>query len=128
VNSPATAVEFTDATFEELYPLFLLRKLKPGPKAALWQKYYGKWVRWEGRLVSFTANGVTFKQLSQTVTFDVSLWMETAQRAGVRDQLHLGDRVSYIGRLDSYDDIFRTLYLVHGQILANLSRTDAGAK
>ena len=31
--------EFIDEPFETLYPLFLLRKLKPGPKAALWTRY-----------------------------------------------------------------------------------------
>jgi hypothetical protein len=111
-------VEFTDEPFEQLYPIFLLRKVKPGPKAALWQRYYGKWVRWTGTLVSFTANGVTFKQLPQTVTFDVSLWLEAPQREGLRERVHRGDRVTYVGRLDSYDDVFRTLYLVHGELIS----------
>jgi hypothetical protein len=120
-------VEFTDASFDALYP-FLLRKIAPGPKSALWQRYVGKWVRWTGTLVSFTANGLTFKQLPQTVTFDVSLWLEADQRAGLRRRLQLGDRITYVGRLDSYDDVFRTLYLVHGQILANLGHPDGGQK
>ncbi len=111
--------EFVDTTFDELYPIFLTRKLKPGPKAALWRDYYGRWVRWNGTLVSFTANGITIKQrLQRTVTFDVSLWLETAQRIDLRKRFKPGDHLSYIGRLDSYDDVFRTLYLVHGSILA----------
>ena len=119
-------VEFTDATFDQLHPLFLLRKLRPGPKAALWQQYFGKWVRWTGTLVSFTANGLTFKQLQQTVTFDVSLWIEADQKPELKRTLRLGDRVDYIGRLDSYDDIFRTLYLVHGRVIARQGKPDGG--
>jgi hypothetical protein len=112
------SVEFINESFEDLYPLLLRKKMPQGPKAALWaRKYYGKWVRWTGTVVSFTQNGVTFKQLKQTVTFDVSLWIEAAQRPLVRERLKKGDRVTYVGMLDSFDDIFRTLYLTHGGIL-----------
>ena len=117
--SPSGAPEFIGQSFDDLYPIFLLRKVKPGPKAALWRQYYGRWVRWDGIVRSFTANGVTLKQLAQTVTFDVSLWIEGGQRADLRRRIHVGDLVSYVGRLDSYDDVFRTLYLVHGSIIAN---------
>ena len=51
--------EFISEPFDTLYPLFLLRKLKPGPKAALWTRYYGRWVKWTGIVRSFTANGIT---------------------------------------------------------------------
>jgi hypothetical protein len=122
------AVEFVPDTFDKLYPLFLLRKLAPGPKAALWQRYYGKWVEWTGTLVSFTANGLTFKQLPETVTFDVSLWLEAPQREHLRQRLKIGDRVTYLGRLDSYDDIFRTLYLVHGTIVAGHGPAPGGKR
>jgi hypothetical protein len=118
--------EFIDEPFETLYPLFLLRKLKPGPKAALWTKYYGRWVKWTGTVRSFTANGITLKQIPPTVTFDVSLWVDMPQQKQLREMMKLGDRVSYVGRLDSYDDVFRTLYLVHGRILANLGAADGG--
>jgi hypothetical protein len=118
--------EFIDEPFDKLYPLFLLRKLKPGPKAALWTHYYGRWVKWTGTVRSFTANGITLKQIPPTVTFDVSLWVEMPQQKQLRQMMKLGDRVTYVGRLDSYDDVFRTLYLVHGRILENHGPPDGG--
>jgi hypothetical protein len=121
-----SAVEFVNVTFQDLYPLFLMRRIKPGPKAALWQRYVGRWVRWTGTLVSFTANGVTFKQRPETVTFDVSLWIEALDRAALKRRVKKGDRVVYIGQLDSYDDVFRTLYLQHGSILADRVAPDGG--
>lgn len=120
-------LEFVDESFEDLYPLFLLRKLKPGPKSALWNNYYGRWVRWTGTLVSFTANGLTFKQLKQTVTFDVSLWIDPPLRGELKKRLRKGDIVTYIGKLDSYDDVWRTLYLTHGTIVELVMRPDLGA-
>jgi len=122
-----TQPEFIDEPFEKLYPLFLLRKLKPGPKAALWTRYYGRWVKWTGIVRSFTANGITLKQIPPTVTFDVSLWVDMPQQRELRTMMKLGDRVTYVGRLDSYDDVFRTLYLVHGRILETLGPPDGGS-
>ena len=118
-SAPANdgGLQFTDASFEDLYPIFLKRKIPEGPKAALWRQYVGKWVRWTGTLVSFTQNGITLKQLKTTITFDVSLWLEAPDRALVRQRHHVGEQVTYLGQLDSYDDIFRTLYLVHGRLL-----------
>src|SRR5690242_15315800 len=74
-------IEFIDEEFESLYPIFCIRRSMPlGEKAALWQrKYYGKWVRWTGKLMSFTQNGITIKQGTVTVTFDISLWLEADQ-------------------------------------------------
>ncbi|MSP60477.1 MAG: hypothetical protein EXR72_09065 [Myxococcales bacterium] len=103
-------------SFDELYPLFLLRKIAPGPKAAMWRRYQYKWVRWTGVLSSFTANGATFKHLPSTGTFDVSLQMEPAARTALR-RYRLGDRVTYVGRLLRYEDVFRTFYLTHGDVL-----------
>jgi hypothetical protein len=111
---------FTPAPFWALYPIFLVRRsMDRGPKAALWgREYAGRWVRWTGKLVSFAPNGVTVKMLSQTVTFDVSLVMDVPARVALKDQDYRpGDRIEYIGQLDSYDDIFRTLYLSHGAIV-----------
>jgi hypothetical protein len=119
--------EFINEPFDTLYPLFLLRKLKPGPKAALWTRYYGRWVKWTGIVRSFTANGITLKQIPPTVTFDVSLWVDMPQQRELRTMMKIGDRVTYVGRLDSYDDVFRTLYLVHGRILENLGPPDGGS-
>jgi hypothetical protein len=110
--------EFVDVTFEYLHPIFLRHKIGQGPKAALWaQKYHRRWVKWTGRIRSFTANGVTLRQLPVTTTFDVSLWVNNAERQAMHARYKVGDIVTYVGRLDSYDDIWRTLYLVNGSIL-----------
>src|SRR3954463_11263575 len=67
--------EFIDVDFAYLHPIFLRHKIGQGPKAALWaERYHRRWVRWTGRIRSFTPNGVTVKQLPVTSTFDVSLW------------------------------------------------------
>jgi hypothetical protein len=119
-------IEFVQETFAQLYPIFCVRRSMPlGEKSALWQrKYYGRWVRWTGKVMSFTANGLTLKTGWQTVTFDISLWLEGDQMPLLR-QLHLkkGDRVTFIGRLDSYDDIFQKLYLTHGAVLSEIDPT-----
>lgn len=118
-SPPDGALEMLEVPFDELYPIFLVRHSMPlGEKAALWHdRYFGKWVRWTGVLRSFTDNGITVRQYRPTVTFDVSLWVEAAERPLLRQKLHPGARVTYIGRLDSYDDVFRTLYLTHGAIV-----------
>ena len=115
IRVDAGAVEFVDDNFDALYSMFLLRKVAPGPKAAAWGRFYHRWVRWTGTLVSFTVNGATFKHLDSTVTFDVSLYVEPAARPRLH-RFKPGDRVTYVGQLDSYDDVFRTLYLVHGDV------------
>ncbi|HEY7954981.1 MAG TPA: hypothetical protein VII38_06790 [Polyangia bacterium] len=122
-------IEILPVRFEELFPIFLLRHSMPlGEKAALWQEhYYGKWVRWSGKLISFTPNGITVLELKTTLTFDVSLWVEADQFPTLREKLRVGDRVTYIGKLDSYDDVFRKLYLTHGAIIEPPdARTDGG--
>jgi hypothetical protein len=112
------APSFVEADFAQLYPLFLAHKAPEGPKAALWvEHYYRRWVRWAGRVRSFTPNGVTLRELYTTSTFDVSLWINNAERDAVRARYHVGDVIEYVGRLDSYDDIWRTLYLVNGSVL-----------
>jgi hypothetical protein len=112
----APGVVFTDDTFEDLYPFFLLRRIPEGPKATLWRRCTERWVRWSGRIVSFTDHGITLKQLNQTLTFDVSLIVDMPGRAQLQNRYRAGDQVTYLGRLDHYDDIFHTLYLIHGQV------------
>src|SRR2546423_15558859 len=120
------APEFVDVTFDYLHPIFLRHKIGQGPKAALWaERYHRRWVRWTGRIRSFTPNGVTLRQLPVTSTFDVSLWVNNAERAGVRARYKVGDVVTYVGRLDSYDDIWRTIYLVNGSVLKAHAPQDA---
>lgn len=119
--------EFIDVDFAYLHPIFLRHKIGQGPKAALWaERYHRRWVRWTGRIRSFSANGITIKQLPATSTFDVSLWVNNSERASVRARYKVGDVVTYVGRLDSYDDIWRTLYLVNGSVLGLAVDQDMG--
>lgn len=119
--------EFLDVGFEFLHPIFLRHKIGQGPKAALWaERYYRRWVRWTGKIRSFTANGITLKQLPVTSTFDVSLWINNNERAAVRARYKVGDIVTYVGRLDSYDDVWRTLYLVNGSVVGPPAQQDLG--
>jgi hypothetical protein len=119
--------EFIDVDFAYLHPIFLQHKIGQGPKAALWaERYHRRWVRWTGRIRSFTANGITIKQLPVTTTFDVSLWINNNERAAVRAKYKVGDVITYVGRLDSYDDIWRTLYLVNGSVLGLATDQDMG--
>jgi hypothetical protein len=124
----AHPVEFVAESFDELYPIFLVRRSMPqGEKSRLWMtRYLGRYVRWTGIVRSFTASGVTLKHLPSTVTFDVSLWMEADQLVRLRKKYKKGDRLTYVGRLDSYDDIFRTLYLAHG-LVVETAAPDGGA-
>ena len=125
VAPEVTADQPATETFEELSPIFLRRKVSEREKSLEWMRYRGRWVRWTGTLVSFTANGGTFKMLPITTTFDVSVQFE----ATGRERLHsyqLGDRVSFVGRLDSFDDLFRTMYLNHGDAGPAPPRSDGG--
>jgi hypothetical protein len=125
--SAEAAAEFVDVDFAHLHPIFLRHKIAQGPKAALWaERYHRRWVRWTGRIRSFTPNGVTLRQLAVTSTFDVSLWVNNSERDAMRARFQVGDVVTYVGRLDSYDDIWRTLYLVNGSILGLAEHQDAG--
>jgi hypothetical protein len=119
--------EFLDVEFDFLHPIFLRHKIGQGPKAALWaERYYRRWVRWTGRIRSFTANGVTVKQLPVTSTFDVSLWVNNSERAALRTRFKVGDIITYVGRLDSYDDVWRTMYLVNGSVIGVAGQQDLG--
>jgi hypothetical protein len=105
-------------SFMTLYRMLMRRDLGEGPKAALWQqKYRGRYVRWTGRIASFTPNGLTIRERPSAITFDVSLWLEPAERVKVRAHYKRGDTVTYIGRLDTYDDVLRTFYLIHGGVV-----------
>jgi hypothetical protein len=118
--------QYVDVTFDTLHPIFLRHKLAQGPKAALWaERYHRRWVRWTGRIRSFSPNGITVKQLAVTSTFDVSLWINNDERGAVRARYKVGDEITYVGRLDSYDAIWRTIYLVNGSVLG-LATADLG--
>jgi hypothetical protein len=116
-------VEFIQENFAQLYPIFLVRRSMPrGEKSGLWhRRYYGRWVRWTGKVMSFTPNGITLRAGWQAVTFDVSLWLEADQLPLLsRLNLKKGDKVTFIGKLDSYDDIFQQFYLRNGALLSEV--------
>jgi hypothetical protein len=114
-----SAIEFVAMPFERIYQTFCIRRSMPqGPKAALWHDdFAGKWVRWTGRIVSFTQSGITVRETQFTATYDVSLMIEADSRVGLQERFRRGQRITYVGRLDSYDDVFRTLYLTHGAVV-----------
>lgn len=125
--APHQEAEVLDKTFEELYPIFLYRKsMSQGQKATLWRDYRGRWVRWEGVVASVTDHGMTFKHLLTTTTFDVSLTCDRAALASAKARFGVGDRVRYVGRLESFDDIFRTLYVSNGVVIEKTARGDLG--
>lgn len=102
-------------SFEAVYPLFLLRKLKQPAKANLWRGYHGRWVRWSGIIAGFTKNGIAVRMLPDTTTFDVSVALDARGRERVRKH-RVGQFVTFVGRLNSFDDVFRTLYLIQGDV------------
>lgn len=110
-----TEPRLLDVPFEELHALLLLRKLSPGEKAALWPRYYHRWVRWRGRLVRRTAAGAAFRVLPETATFDVSLLVEPAGRERL-SRYHIGDEIPFVGRLERYDPVFFRFQLSHGDV------------
>jgi hypothetical protein len=112
-------VEFVSDTFDRLYPIFLRHSLPAGAKASLWVSYRNHWVRWAGRLVSFTPNGITVKMRPATVTFDISLRMSAVALERAKGRYHAKDWIDYVGRFDSYDDVFRTFYLDNGYVVGS---------
>lgn len=126
-DGAVAAPQFLTKSFGELYPIFLVYSSMPqGDKARLWAELRDHWVRWDGAIVSFNDKGVTLKQLLTTMTFDVSLTCEAPAGKTLRSRFQVGDRVRYVGRLENYDDVFRTLYLTHGAILEKLPPGDLG--
>jgi hypothetical protein len=112
-------IELIRETYEELYPVFCVyRSMSQGQRAGLWnQKYQFRWVRWTGKIKSFTPKGITLQMRPQTVTFDLSVWLEDGQMPRLRAHHKRGDVVTFIARLDTYDEIFQKLYLTHGAVV-----------
>jgi hypothetical protein len=120
-------VQLVDESFEKLFTLFLWHSsMQDADRASLWTSYEGRWVRWEGVIASFNEHGVTLRHLLTTATFDVSLTCDRSAMKGIKQRFAVGDRVLYTGRLDSFDAIFRTLYLVHGVVIEKRAPADLG--
>ncbi len=126
-TSPVTSgVQLTDS-FEEAYKAILVRDRTEQQRATDWNgRYFGNWVRWTGKVMSITDHSITIKQRKETSTFDVSLGLSNDQIDVARQTLKKGSIISYTGRFDQYDDIWRTLYLVQGVILAPPEHLDLG--
>ena len=114
-------VEFVTDPFDRYYDLFLRRTIPAGEKATIWNSYRGRWVRWSGLIASFSRDGITVRMRPLTATFDVSLRLTVADRTAALARYHVKDWVTFIGRLESYDDIFRNIYLGNGQIVGKTS-------
>lgn len=103
--------------FSDIYQLFLMPQIPSNVKSARWNtEFKDRWVRWTGKLITVGGGSAKFKQLQPTVTFDVSMLLNRqAQNRG--PALRPGQFYTYVGRLRSYDDLFRTLYLDQGVVL-----------
>lgn len=112
------AVALINEPFSDIYRLFLMPQIPANVKSARWNtNYQGRWVSWTGKLVASSRNSAKFKQLQQTITFDVSLLVN--RNAGSNpERMRVGQYYRYFGRLRSYDDVFRTMYLDQGTIVA----------
>jgi hypothetical protein len=111
--------DIINARFDELYPVFMVRNgtLPIGPKAARWaQQYQNRWIKWSGVLASISKYGMTVKMRPQTLSFDISVRMSPEARADLQKHNKTGDRITFIARLETYDDVFRTLYLGYGAL------------
>ncbi len=123
---PSTGAVLPD-DFERVYAAILVRNRTDQERATDWNgRYSGNWVRWVGKVMSVTDHSITIKQRSDTSTFDVSLGLDNEHLAQARQNLQRGSIIQYMGKLDSYDDIWRTFYLVQGVILEPPALLDLG--
>lgn len=126
-GDPAPLEVLTDVTFADLYQIFMRRNLSIQEKSMLWAtRYNDRWVRWTGKLIAFSPTGVKMRHLETTVTFDVSIIINQPQRRELRKILRVGQFYTYVARLTSYDDLFRTLYLDQGAIINPTPEGDKG--
>lgn len=116
--SAGSSPKFIDDSFSRVYQLFLRRNLTGREKTARWVRdFKGKWVNWTAELIAFSPTGLKFRHIQSTVTFDVSVIVNQPQRGQLKKLLTVGKFYNYIARLDSYDDVFRTLYFNQGVIV-----------
>lgn len=107
---------FIDADFLELYQGLLLDGLTPTEKVARWARHYKqRWVVWTGQLAHAKREVLMFRHLGTTTISDVDL-QATHVPGRQPPQLIAGRFYTYVGRLQRYDEDFRTLYLDQGVI------------
>ena len=80
--------------------------------------YKGRWVKWSGQLLYFSRDGLQFRQLAQTQSFDVELLVPEPNRSALRSQLTLGRFYNYAGRLVRVDSSFRVIALDQGTVFS----------
>lgn len=107
---------FIDAGFATLHQTFLQYGLTAMERSAVWSHFYkNRWVHWTGQLVKVSNAAMLFRQLAATSSYDVLVRVPRIELS-LRRSLKPGRIYNYVGRLDSYDDMFRTIYLEQGQI------------
>ena len=85
-------------------------------RSEVWARFYkNRWVHWTGQLVKVSAAAMLFRQLGATSSYDVLVRVPHIAPS-TRTSLLPGRVYNYVGRLDSYDDLFRTIYLEQGQV------------
>lgn len=116
--SPPEVGQVLPDSYEVAYQAIFNRSQPEDVRAVTWNKrYLGSWVRWTGTVKSFTTHSITLLQHPDTKTFDVSLTLSADQLARAKTTLKKGARVSYMGKFDQFDEIWRTIYLVQGELL-----------
>lgn len=107
---------FIDAGFDIVHQTFLQYGLTSIERSEVWSRFYkNRWVHWTGQLVKVSAAALLFRQLGATSSYDVLVRVPRIEPS-MRTHLAVGRIYNYVGRLDSYDDMFRTIYLEQGQL------------
>jgi hypothetical protein len=113
--SPLTPT-YIDADFVNIYQTLLLNGLSDPEKTERWARFYKqRYVRWSGQLFYIKKDSLRFRELDSTGTYDVYLRIATAPGRAV-PSLTIGRYYNYVGRLDTYDDGFHTVYLDQGVV------------
>ncbi len=107
---------FIDAGFDVVHQTFLQYGLTTIERSEVWSRFYkNRWIHWTGQLVKISAAAMLFRQLGATSSYDVLVRVPRIDPS-IRTSLAIGRLYNYVGRLDSYDDMFRTIYLEQGQV------------
>lgn len=111
--------QFISAEFVDSYQTFVLPTLSIQEASKRWSSTYkGRWVKWSGQLLYFSRDGLQFRQLAQTQSFDVELLVPEPNRSALRSQLTLGRFYNYAGRLVRVDSSFRVIALDQGTVFS----------
>lgn len=110
--------EIIQASFSDIYQFFLYRTLSIQVRTEQWvRSHRDRWVRWTGQLAAITPNGVKFRHLNTTFTYDVSVVINEPQRGQLRRLLTIGKFYTYMARMKRFDDLFKTLHFDQGVLL-----------